>query len=67
MIAKPRQCKRCGCWILTTDSDECERSAGWCALLVARQPTATEEDRLIADAVAELARLDDARKARAAG
>lgn len=60
-----RICKRCGCPIVASDGDECELTAGWCALMAARRPHASEEDHLIADAVAEFSKLDDARKAAA--
>ena len=56
-------CKRCG--ICLTHDDECA-NRGWCELVAARRADATEEDQLIADALAEFSRLDDVRKARAA-
>lgn len=56
-------CKRCG--ICLTHDDECT-NRGWCELVAARRDGATEEDQLVADAIAELSRLDDVRKARAA-
>lgn len=59
-------CKRCGCHRGPhAEGDECT-NRGWCELVAASWLSATEEDRLIADALAELSRLDDVRKARAA-
>lgn len=60
------RCKRCGCGLCRYAlGDEC-LNRGWCELLASRREDATEEDALIADALAELSRLDDVRKARAA-
>ena len=62
---KDKRCKRCGCVRRAryVESDECI-NRGWCELMASRRADATEEDQLIADAVAELSRLDDERKAR---
>lgn len=49
--------------MVATDSDECEYTAGLCALLVARRDDATEEDQLVADALTAFSMLDDVRKA----
>lgn len=60
------RCKRCGCDRADLAyGDECF-NRGWCELTAAIRADATEEDQLIADAVAELSRLDDERKARTA-
>lgn len=56
------RCKHCGCRVYG-DTLECQ-TIGWCALLAARKPDATEDEQLIADAVAAFSALDDARKAR---
>ena len=58
-------CKRCGCVRDNVESDECI-NRGWCELMASRRADATEEDQLIVDAIAELSRLDDERKAREA-
>jgi len=55
-------CRHCGCK-LHSGAFECQ-NIGWCALLAARKPDATEDEQLIADAVAAFSALDDARKAR---
>jgi hypothetical protein len=60
------RCKRCGCERgRYAHGDECF-NRGWCELTAARREGATEEDQIIADAIAELSRLDDERKARTA-
>lgn len=59
-------CKRCKCERGPhAEGDECI-NRGWCELMASRRAEATEEDVLIADALAELSRLDDERKAREA-
>ena len=59
-------CKRCKCVReLRAEGDECI-NRGWCELMAAYLADATEEDRLVGDAIAELSRLDDERKAREA-
>ena len=61
-----KRCKRCGYERGPhAEGDECT-NRGWCEMVAARREDATEEDALIADAIAELSRLDDERKARAA-
>jgi hypothetical protein len=61
-----KRCKRCGCVRDNyVESDECI-NRGWCELMASRRADATEEDQLIVDAIAELGRLDDERKAREA-
>jgi len=61
-----KRCKRCGCARDNyVESDECI-NRGWCELMASRRADATEEDQLIVDAIAELGRLDDERKAREA-
>lgn len=42
-------CKHCGCAL--RDSDECI-NIGWCVLMAAGRPDATDEQKLIADALA---------------
>lgn len=55
-------CRHCNC-LVTNGTDECG-NIGWCALIAARRPDATEDEQLLADAYAAWSTRDDARRAR---
>jgi hypothetical protein len=62
-----KACKHCGCELgIWAETDECNNVI-WCALIAARKPDATEDEQLLADAVAALSSLGDARRARTDG